>query len=29
VCLPARDVMAKVDKEWERYGIRKATGTRQ
>jgi 2,5-furandicarboxylate decarboxylase 1 len=24
VCLPARDVMAKVEKDWERYGISRA-----
>jgi UbiD family decarboxylase len=29
VCLPARDVMAKVEREWGRYGISKATGKRQ
>jgi hypothetical protein len=29
VCLPARDMMAKVEKDWERYGISKARGNRQ
>src|SRR3989475_3076169 len=28
VCLPARDVMAKVDKDWERYGIGTSSGNR-
>ena len=25
MCMPARDVMEKVDKDWQRYGIRKPT----
>ncbi len=28
VCLPSRDMMAKVEKDWQRYGIRKSTGNR-
>jgi hypothetical protein len=29
VCLPSRDMMVKVDKDWERYGIGRSSGNRQ
>jgi UbiD family decarboxylase len=28
VCLPARDMMAKVERDWERYGIGKTSGNK-